>query len=82
MFGTGRYPFPSIDSLDLDYHREQAVLALRSKAHRDDEEARELQRRLKEIDQAIERGAAELPESERRRFLVELYEVEQEQPNG
>lgn len=80
MIGTGRRAYPSIDSADLEYHRAQAVLALRSKAHQDDVEARELKRQLEAIDRAIERGVALLPVEERRRFLMELYEVEHEDP--
>ncbi|MDD9939876.1 MAG: hypothetical protein OXU20_02320 [Myxococcales bacterium] len=82
MIGTtGRRPYPSIDSADLSYHREQAVLALRSRARQDDEEAQRLRRQLEEIDKAIERGVALMPIEERRRFLMELYEVEREQPD-
>jgi len=81
MIGTGRQPFPSIDTADLEAHRDWAVEALREKAHSDDEERRELQRQLEEIDRAIERGAAELPVEERRRFLIELYQIEQESPS-
>lgn len=82
MFATGRKPYPSIDSADRYIHRSRAVDALLTIAHDDDTKRLELQRQLNEIDRAIERGVALLPEAERRRFLLELYEVQQEQPNG
>lgn len=82
MIGVGRRPYPSLESSDLSFHRDQAMLTLRSRAHRDDEEARALKRQLEEIDRAIERGVHLMPEGERRAFLRELYEVEREEPNA
>jgi len=73
MIGTGRRPFPSLESLDLSYHRNLATDALKSRAHRDDEERRLLEKQLEEIDRAIERGVDAMPDDARREFLMGLY---------
>jgi len=81
MIGVGRRAYPSLESLDLTHHRARAVSALRAKAHDDDDEARVLKHQLAEIDAAIKRGVASMPDDERRRFLTELYGAHAEHPD-
>jgi len=77
MSGSGRPPPPDYDLADFALHRRAQLAAILSKAHHDDEERAAVERELRELDEAIARGVATLPE-ERKGRLAELYALARE----